>query len=94
MNEIQPDHSNLIKRIDLSTRLIGLYDAPDPGLFEPLVRPEQGDCVFSFYRNWEKGKTLHITKEHHGCGGAGCMELLPFKNLNIPQAAIGATDIF
>lgn len=192
MNEIQPDHSNLIKRIDLSTRLIGLYDAPDPGLFEPLVRPEQGDCVFSFYRNWEKGKTLHITKEHHGCGGAGrwmcgietrsredfikflvddeglkasyelmekwidssksyqatyphiligplkkdqwnytksvtffvnpdqlstlmigtqyksspedpipviapfgsgCMELLPFKNLNIPQAAIGATDI-
>ena len=192
MKEIQPDHSNLIKRIDLGTRLIGLYDAPDPEPFEPLVIPGQGDCVFSFYRNWENGETLHITKEHYGCGGAGrwmcgieirskedflkflvddeglkesydlmekwidssepyqatypnlligplkkdqwdyaksvtffvnpdqlsalmigaqyksspedptpviapfgsgCMELLPFKNLNIPQAAIGATDI-
>jgi len=25
--------------------------------------------------------------------GAGCMELLPFKDLSIPQAAMGATDI-
>jgi len=192
MIEIQPDHSNLIKRIDLNTPLIGLYDAPGPEPFKPLVIPKLGDCVFSFYRNWEKGETLHITKEHYGCPGAGrwmcgietrsredfikflvddeglkasyelmekwidssksyqatyphiligplkkdqwnytksvtffvnpdqlstlmigaqyksspedpipviapfgsgCMELLPFKNLNIPQAAIGATDI-
>jgi len=25
--------------------------------------------------------------------GSGCMELLPFKDRNIPQASIGATDI-
>jgi len=71
MIEIQPDHSNLIKRIDLNTPLIGLYDAPGPEPFKPLVIPKLGDCVFSFYRNWEKGETLHITKEHYGCPGAG-----------------------
>ena len=192
MKEIQPDYTNLIKRIDLNTPVIGFYDAPDLEPFKPLVIPEPGDCVFSFHKKWQDGETLHITKEHYGCGGAGrwmcgietrsredfikflvddeglktsyelmekwidsskpyqatypqifigpvkkdqwdyiksvtffvnpdrlstlmigaqyksspddpppviapfgsgCMELLPFKDLNIPQAAIGATDI-
>ncbi len=192
VKEVQPEYSRLIKRIDLALPLIGFYDAPDPRPFEPIVKPKKGDCVFSFYKNWLKGETLHITKNHYGCGGAGrwmcgieirskedfikflvddeglkashelmekwvnsfklyrathpnifigplketqwknlksviffvnpdqlsalmigsqyhsapgdpapviapfgagCMELLPFKDLNIPQAAIGATDI-
>lgn len=71
MKEIQPDYNNLLKRIDLTTPLIGFYDAPDPQPFEPLITPKKGDCVFSFYCNWLEGKTLYITKEHHGCGGAG-----------------------
>jgi hypothetical protein len=71
MKEVQPDYSQLVKRIDLSIPLIGFYDAPDPSYFEPLVKPNQGDCVFLFYKNWLKGETLHITKEHYGCGGAG-----------------------
>ncbi len=71
MKEVQPDYSQLVKRIDLSIPLIGFYDAPDPGPFEPLVEPNKGDCVFLFYKNWLEGQTLHITKEHYGCGGAG-----------------------
>jgi len=71
MKEIQPDPSNLLRGIDLTTPLIGLYDAPNPKLFKPLVKPEPGDCIFSFYKNCLEGETLHITKEHYGCRGAG-----------------------
>ena len=71
MKEVQPDYSQLVKRIDLFLPLIGFYDAPDPHPFEPIVQPDKGDCVFLFYKNWLKGQTLHITKEHYGCGGAG-----------------------
>lgn len=70
---MQPDPERLIDRLGLTTPLIGLYDAPDPSAFEPLVRPggANGMCVFSFYQAWADGKTLHITKENFGCGGAG-----------------------
>lgn len=71
MKEVQPDYSQLVKRIDLSIPLIGFYDAPNPSPFEPLAQPNKGDCVFLFYKNWLKGQTLHIKKEHYGCGGAG-----------------------
>jgi len=71
MENSQPNHSNLIKRIDLEIPLVGFYDAPEPGPFEPLIKPEHGECVFSFYKNWMDGETLHITKEHYGCGGVG-----------------------
>lgn len=71
MREMQPNPSDLCKRIDLKIPLIGFYDAPDPILFEPLIKPEPGDCVFAFYEKWAEGITLHITKEHYGCGGAG-----------------------
>jgi hypothetical protein len=71
MKEMQPNPKNLCRRIDLKTFLIGFYDAPDATPFEPLVKPNPGECVFTFYKNWLKGKTLHITKEHYGCGGAG-----------------------
>lgn len=71
MKSIQPDYTNLIKRIDLEIPLVGFYDAPEPGSFEPLIKPNGGECVFSFYKNWLAGETLHITKEHYGCGGVG-----------------------
>ena len=68
----QPDPTNLIKRIGLTVSLIGFYDAPDTSPFEPLVRPKSGKraCVFAFYKQWLKGKTLHITEDNAGCGGA------------------------
>lgn len=71
MKETQPNPEKFCERIDLIIPLIGFYDAPDPEPFEPLVRPSPGDCVFAFCENWAEGKTLHITEEHYGCGGAG-----------------------
>jgi hypothetical protein len=69
--ETQPDSARLRKKLDIELPLIGFYDAPDPAVFEPLVTPAKNDCVFSFYKNWLKGETLHNTRESYGCGGAG-----------------------
>jgi hypothetical protein len=69
--ERQPNPDCLKKRLDIKTPIIGFYDAPDPGLFEPWVSPEGRACIFSFYRPWLQGKTLRITKDQYGCGGAG-----------------------
>jgi hypothetical protein len=67
-----PDPSHLLDSLGLETPLIGLYDAPDAAPFEPCVRPEPGrhTCVFAFYKDWLRGRTLHLTWEAHGCGGA------------------------
>jgi hypothetical protein len=71
VKEKQPDYELLKKRLDIQTPVLGFYDAPDPAPFEPLIAPEGRACVFSFYRPWLQGKTLHITKARYGCGGAG-----------------------
>ena len=70
---MQPDPTNLLKKIDLTIPLIGFYDAPDESPFEPLVRPKPDKhmCAFFFYNEWLNGATLHITKDNFGCGGAG-----------------------
>lgn len=71
MKDIQLDSTRLMNRIDLTIPLIGFYDAPDPESYQPLIKPKEGECVFSFYKNWIEGNTLHLTKENYGCGGAG-----------------------
>lgn len=71
ITEIQPSPKNLMARIDLKTPVVGFYDAPDPALFEPLSVPKGRQCVYSFYPGWLEGLTLHITRDHFGCGGAG-----------------------
>ena len=71
MESKQPDYDNLIKKIDMTLPLIGFYDAPETSPFEPLVVPKPGDCIFTYFPAWLEGKTLHITQEHYGCGGAG-----------------------
>jgi Uncharacterised ArCR, COG2043 len=65
---MQPDPSQILERLSISTPLIGLYDAPDPLPFEPLVVPKPRQCVFASFRAWNSGKTLHLTREKHGCG--------------------------
>ena len=67
-----PDPSHLLDSLGLETPPIGLYDAPDAAAFEPCVRPEPGrhTCVFAFYKDWLRGRTLHLTWEAHGCRGA------------------------
>jgi hypothetical protein len=69
--ETQPDPTVLKKRLDIKLPLIGFYDAPDPNIFDPRIRPKESDCIFSFYKNWLRGETLHSTRERYGCGGAG-----------------------
>jgi hypothetical protein len=71
MKGMQPDPTNFYQKIDLEIPLIGFFDSPDPAPFEPLNKPDPGDCVFAFYVKWAEGKTLHITKKHYGCGGQG-----------------------
>lgn len=68
-----PDPKFLMEKAGVNIPLIGFYDAPDPSAFEPLVRPVEGRwaCLYMFYKNWLKGKTLHLTKDNYGCGGAG-----------------------
>ena len=70
---MQPDPTNLLEKAGLTIPLVGFYDAPDALPFQPLVRPVDGKrmCIFSFYTNWLKGETLHITRDNAGCGGAG-----------------------
>jgi hypothetical protein len=68
-----PNPGYLLERAGVDFPPIGLYDAPDPSEFEPLVRPPEGKwaCVFMYWENWLKGETLHLMKENFGCGGAG-----------------------
>lgn len=70
---MQPDPAHLIDALSLHEPLIGFYDAPDASPFAPLVEPAPGSraCVFSFRSHWLHGRTLHLTRELHGCGGAG-----------------------
>ncbi|MDZ7270385.1 MAG: DUF169 domain-containing protein [candidate division KSB1 bacterium] len=70
---MMPDPSRLQDAARLRTPLIGVYEAPDPALFAPCVRPTPGTrtCIFAFYENWKQGQFLHLTAEQYGCGGAG-----------------------
>ena len=64
--------AGLIDKIGLSTPLIGFYDAPDISPFDPLIEPKSNKrlCIFAFYKQWLRGKTLHITSDNFGCRGA------------------------
>lgn len=63
-----PDPSRILDRLSINAPLIGVYDAPDPGPFKPLVEPGSRQCIFASLKDWQEGKTLHLTKEKHGCG--------------------------
>jgi len=70
---MQPDMSNLLSKAGITLPVIGIYDAPDPAAFAPVVSPEPGKhiCFFAYFQQWVKGKTLHLTADNHGCGGCG-----------------------
>jgi len=67
---MQPDPSVILTRLSITEPLIGFYDAPDPAPFAPLVTPGGRQCVFASVKKWREGKTLHLTREKHGCGGS------------------------
>jgi hypothetical protein len=66
---LQHDPSTLLAKLRLAAPIIGLYDAPDPQAFAPLVEPKGRACVFAFVQRWHQGETLHVTRERYGCGG-------------------------
>jgi len=68
-----PEPTRLLKKAGIKTPLIGFYDAPDIKPFELITAPlpEGQTCTFAFYKPWLKGKTLHLTRDNFGCGGAG-----------------------
>lgn len=67
------DPAFLLDKTGIEIPLIGFYDAPATGPFKPLISPtpNRHTCIFVFYKEWLQGKTLHITKDNYGCGGAG-----------------------
>ena len=70
---MQPDYQYLTLKIDLNLPLVGVYDAPNPDAFKPLVTPpvRQRACIFEYYKDWIEGTTLMITPDNYGCGGCG-----------------------
>jgi hypothetical protein len=72
---VQPDPSFLLDKLAITLPLTGLYDAPDPAAFAPLVEPrpkaKRGECLFAHFGDWQRGVTSHLTRDNFGCGGAG-----------------------
>ncbi len=65
----QPDYSYLLAKTEIKFPLIGFYDTPNKEVFKNLVKPKT--CIFAYYKKWEKEKSILITKNQHGCPGAG-----------------------
>lgn len=61
----------LLTKLDIRLPLIGVYDAPDPDSFRPLIKPGTGrhQCIFMYFNSWKKGNTLHLTESKYGCRG-------------------------
>ncbi len=66
---MQPDYKYLLKKTGIEYPVIGFYDTPELKPFEPYMDAKA--CVFSYYKQFRKGKYLRLTREQYGCGGAG-----------------------
>jgi len=98
---LKSSHELMEKWIDSSIP----YQSTHSNLFIGPLKKDQWDYAKSvtFFVNPDQLSTLIIGAQYKSSPedptpviapfGSGCMELLPFKDLNTPQAAIGATDI-
>ena len=70
---MQPDPTTVLARIGVVNPPVGLYDAPDAAAFEPLAAIDEGEttCLFAYYDQWMRGRTLRLTGGSYGCRGAG-----------------------
>ena len=69
---MKPNPTNLLKSLEISNPIIGFYDTPEKGLFEPFATAEQ--CIFSCYQDWRQGKSTCLSEQDVGaieCPGAG-----------------------
>lgn len=61
--------TSLCAAAGITTRPIGVYDAPDPEPFAPLVPLKR--CIFDHYEAWQQGETVVIDGASQGCPGCG-----------------------
>jgi len=63
----------LVERLAIEEPVLGLYDVPDPAPFAPVVHPGAAGhaCVWAFYEQWRRGRTVHLTADRYGCRGLG-----------------------
>lgn len=68
-----PDSTFLVGKLNLHYPIIGLYDTQDLSPFTDIVEPSRKtrQCIFQFFNDWCDGRTLHLTRDNHGCGGCG-----------------------
>jgi hypothetical protein len=66
---MQPDYKFLTEKTGIEFPLIGFYDTPETKDFEPFQKAHA--CVFAYFKQWEKGKAVVLSKEQFGCPGAG-----------------------
>ncbi len=66
---MQPSYNFLIEKTGISFPLIGFYDAPDLSAFQPIKKTTT--CVFAYFKQWEKGNYILLTRKQYGCPGAG-----------------------
>ena len=66
---MQQDSTFLLEKTEIKFPLIGFYDVSDKSSFYQLI--EAKTCVFAYYKHWEKGKSILLTKKKFGCPGAG-----------------------
>jgi len=66
---MQPNYNFLIEQTGIKFRLVGFYDTPDVSKF--ILVKKATTCVFAYFTQWEKGKSVLLTKNQFGCPGAG-----------------------
>jgi hypothetical protein len=69
---MQPNPAELLNALEISNPLIGFYDTPEKGSFEPFIAANQ--CIFSCYEGWMLGESTCLSKDNVaaiGCPGAG-----------------------
>lgn len=69
---MQPDPGFFLENAGITIPLVGFYDLPNIEGIEDYLEPKQGAraCFYAFFRQWEKGKYLHLTEDNPGCRGA------------------------
>jgi len=66
---MQPDFDYLLEKTGIRYPLLGFYDTPDPEPFQPYLK--SSTCLFAYFKKFTNGKSIILTRENYGCGGAG-----------------------
>jgi len=65
----QADPTYLLGKTGIRYQPVGFYDVPEYAAFKPVR--EARSCVFAYFKEWQKGKSLLLSRKQYGCPGAG-----------------------